>query len=55
MNRLKNLSYLEVNNCQKYFIINKNKNIVKWLINKIISKCDIIVWECYIRTCVVIT
>lgn len=29
MNRLKNLSYLEVNNCQKYFTINKSKNIVK--------------------------
>jgi hypothetical protein len=29
MNRLKNLSFLEVNNCQKYFIANQNKEYAK--------------------------
>jgi len=47
MNRLKNLSKLEVNNCQKYFVIPKKKEGVKWAINKVLSNSDMIIREWY--------
>jgi hypothetical protein len=47
MNKLKNLSFLEVNNCHKYFIEINKKEDSKWPIKKILSKYDIIILEYY--------